>query len=135
MSEDPDQIHVAKQWIAKADNDLRNAEHTIQLEVDCPFDTVCFHAQQCAEKCLKALLVFHGIDPPRVHDVRMLVRQLPPQAAGRFDIEGLLVLNRYSVEARYPGEWDPILREDAEEALRLARLVRETTRELLSSGP
>ena len=45
-------------WIKKAESDLKTAEHTLTLKENCPFDTVCFHAQQCAEKYLKALLVY-----------------------------------------------------------------------------
>jgi len=57
--------HV-RQWIEKAEHDLRNAEHTMTLKEDCPFDTVCFHAQQCAEKYLKGFLVFQSSDFPEV---------------------------------------------------------------------
>ena len=43
-------------WVKKAESDLKTAEHTLTLKERCPFDTVCFHAQQCAEKYFKALL-------------------------------------------------------------------------------
>lgn len=39
-------ITVIREWLAKADHDLTNAAHTLSLGVDCPTDTVCFHAQQ-----------------------------------------------------------------------------------------
>ncbi|MBW8876798.1 MAG: HEPN domain-containing protein [Acidobacteria bacterium] len=48
---------VCKEWLFKADNDLANAAHTLKLGASCPTDTVCFHAQQCVEKYLKAVLV------------------------------------------------------------------------------
>ena len=41
---------IVSQWVEKAEHDLKNAEHTLTLQEDCPFDTVCYHAQQCAEK-------------------------------------------------------------------------------------
>ena len=47
MNMRPEVIHVVRQWVQKAEHDLKNAEHTLTLEDDCPFDTVCFHAQQC----------------------------------------------------------------------------------------
>ena len=34
---------VAREWIAKAENDLKNATHTLKLGADGPLDTVCFH--------------------------------------------------------------------------------------------
>jgi HEPN domain-containing protein len=46
-------------WIAKAENDLLNVENNL-LASRVPWDTVCFHAQQVAEKLLKAFLVFRG---------------------------------------------------------------------------
>jgi hypothetical protein len=42
----------------------------------------------------------------------------------------LQLLNRYSVEARYPGEWEPITRGDATHAVRAALRVRDVVRNL-----
>ncbi|MBI4384722.1 MAG: HEPN domain-containing protein [Nitrospinae bacterium] len=58
MSGPPDMVRLVRQWVEKAEHDLRNAEHALTLKDDCPFDTACFHTQQCAEKYLKALLSF-----------------------------------------------------------------------------
>lgn len=48
MNVRPETLSIVRDWVEKADNDLRNAEHTLTLRKDCPYDTVCFHAQQCA---------------------------------------------------------------------------------------
>jgi HEPN domain len=37
-------------------------------------------------------------------------------------------VNRYGVEARYPGDWEPITRADAEEAVKIARATRDAVR-------
>lgn len=66
-----EQNHCA--WIAKAENDLLNIRNNLAAQ-HVPWDTVCFHAQQAAEKLLKALLVYHGQSPSRTHD---LVRSNP----------------------------------------------------------
>lgn len=42
MSESPERIEVVRQWVAKAENDLRNAEHTLKMQEDCPLDTSVF---------------------------------------------------------------------------------------------
>jgi HEPN domain-containing protein len=55
-------LHVVQQWVQKAENDLTNAAHTLTLGKRAPTDTVCFHAQLCVEKYLKALLVAQEID-------------------------------------------------------------------------
>jgi len=70
-------LHVIRQWVEKAENDLKTAAHTLKLGKDCPTDTVCFHAQQCVEKYLKALLVFEGKDISRTHYISGLVQMLP----------------------------------------------------------
>jgi HEPN domain-containing protein len=67
---------VVREWLAKSENDLLTATHTLKLGRRCPTDTVCFHAQQCAEKCLKALLVLRGIDFPKTHDLEALAARL-----------------------------------------------------------
>jgi HEPN domain-containing protein len=53
-----------REWVTKAENDLKNAAHTIKLGERCPTDSVCLHAQQCVEKYVKAVLVLEGTDFP-----------------------------------------------------------------------
>ncbi|MHB8282277.1 MAG: HEPN domain-containing protein [bacterium] len=48
-----------KHWIIKAENDLKIAKDEM-ITNEPATDAVCFHAQQCAEKYLKAYLVFNG---------------------------------------------------------------------------
>jgi HEPN domain-containing protein len=44
---DPEKVAtVVSEWVAKAENDLKTAAHTLRLGKECPTDTVCFHAQQ-----------------------------------------------------------------------------------------
>lgn len=44
-------VDLAKQWLAKAKNDLLNADNNLRSEI-IPYDTVCFYCQQAAEKLL-----------------------------------------------------------------------------------
>lgn len=120
-----------RRWIEKAEHDLKNAEHTLTLGDDCPIDTVCFHAQQCAEKYLKALLVYRGVAPPQTHNLRILMQMVRAHMALGVAMDEVLSLNRYPVESRYPGDWDPIGREEAEAAVTVARAVRTAARALL----
>ena len=77
MRENSQALTVVREWVAKADNDLKTAVHTLKLGQECPTDTVCFHAQQCVEKYLKAYLVLQGVDFPKTHDIERLVALLP----------------------------------------------------------
>jgi HEPN domain-containing protein len=128
MSEPHENSGTVRQWIEKAEHDITNAEHTLTLRKNCPFDTVCFHAQQCAEKYLKALLVSRSIPFPKTHDLRILMQLVPKEVKLGLRMNEVLPLNRYTVEARYPGDWEPITRKEAKEAVAIARMVRKAVR-------
>jgi len=86
------------------------------------------HAQQCAEKYLKAKLVSLALEFPRTHDIKELFDLLP------FNVRPAVAeplqerLTSYTVEARYPDE-PPVDRAAAEQAVAIARQVREGIRE------
>lgn len=125
MSVRPDLLNVVRQWVVKAENDLKNAEHTLTMGEDCPLDTVCFHAQQCAEKYIKALLCYLSIDFPKSHDLGEMTQLLPPDISSPLTVLEQERLTDYATVTRYPGDWEPITREDAGAAVALARKVRE----------
>lgn len=128
MSEPRESRRRVAQWVEKAEHDLRTAEHTLTLKEDCPFDTVCFHAQQCVEKYLKGFLAFKSIDFPNTHDLVILLRLVTEAVRAGIEIGGVEPLNRYTIEARYPGDWEAITRDEAERAMALARSVRDAIR-------
>jgi len=126
----PNAIVVAREWIAKAENDLKNAAHTLRLGADCPTDTVCFHAQQCVEKYLKAFLVALEIAFPKTHDIETLAGLMPKRASVPLTVEQLRRLTDYATVMRYPGPYKPVTLSEAKDAVKLARRVR---REILRS--
>ena len=68
-------------------------------------DNVCFCAHQCAEKYLKAFLVFHKRPFPKTHHLQALLDyavDIDPTLENLR--EPLLQLEPYGVEIRYPGE-------------------------------
>ena len=64
---------VVRAWIDKADADYRAVQLLMASGKDCPLDIVCFQAQQCVEKYLKATLCAKGVDFPKIHDIGELV--------------------------------------------------------------
>ena len=118
----------------KAEEDLVLAEHGLNLRENCPYDLICYHAQQCAEKYLKALLTGHALRVPRTHDLRFLIRQMPADLHLGIELDHVLALNRYSIETRYPENWDDIERPEAERAVALARAVRDAVRPALPAA-
>jgi len=132
MSAPPDLIVWLRKWVSKAEADLRNAEHTLLLvDYDCPFETVGFHAQQCAEKYLKALIVAGGRNPPRTHDLDALFDLLRPDGLPGLGEGELAYLTPFGAEFRYPGDFEPSGRADAEKAMDIARRVRAAARATL----
>ena len=124
-------VRVAGEWVRKAENDLRNATHTLKLGEDCPTDTVCFHAQQCVEKYVKALLVLCGRDFPKTHNVDELLLRLPADvrtALTALTAEEQDRLTEYATVTRYPGDYEPIPLTEARAAVRLARRGRKAAR-------
>jgi len=95
------------------------------LNAGVAFDTVCFHAQQAAEKVLKAYLLAHGVDFPFTHDLaRLLVLCETREPA--FASLGLMAnsLTPYATTLRYDPAFWPSL-EDAREARDAAVMIRD----------
>jgi HEPN domain-containing protein len=122
---------VTQQWVQKAENDLQTATYTLQLGEEGPTDTICFHAQQCIEKYLKALLVLHGIEFPRTHNLGVLIARLPQQIRPQLTPEEQERLTDYATTTRYPGDYEPIPLGEAKSAVRLARRARRNIRKHL----
>jgi HEPN domain-containing protein len=122
---------IVREWITKAENDLKTASHTLKMRRGCPTDTVCFHAQQCVEKYLKALLAGKGIDFPRTHDIEHLVALLPESIWLRLGIEDQRRFTAYATATRYPGDYEPIPLAEAKQSVKIARRVRKELRSLL----
>ncbi len=131
MSADPETLHVIRQWVEKAENDFKNATHTLKLGSECPTDTVCFHAQQCVEKYLKALLVYDGKEISRTHHISELMRLLPARLRPQLSPYEQELLTDYAVSTRYPGDYEAIPLSEARRAVQIARRVRRHVRALL----
>jgi len=129
---DPEKIRaVVREWVEKAENDLENAVRVLRSGDDCPADTVCFHAEQCVEKYLKALLVWKGIPFPKTHNIRDLLLLLPSGVRPRLGSSEQERLTEYATVTRYPGEYEPVSVAEARKAVALARRIRRSIREYL----
>jgi HEPN domain-containing protein len=96
-------MQVVGEWTAKAENDLKTATHTLTLGEECPTDTVCFHAQQCIEKSIKAYLASKNIDFPKTHDLGRLILLMPKSDRPKLTVTEQRRFTAYATEARYPG--------------------------------
>jgi HEPN domain-containing protein len=131
MNVRPEVVEVLRQWVRKAEHDLEAASRIIAVEEGCPFDTVCFHCHQAAEKYMKCLLTCLGIQAPRTHDLKALAALIPLTQAFPLRIEDLVLLNPYAVDVRYADDWHEPRSSDARRALALALDVRAAVRHIL----
>jgi len=106
MKRTPEQVvwDFVHDWLRKAEGDLRAAEHLLEVEQD-DFFTATFHAQQAAEKFLKALLVRFQIPFPKTHNIEQLLDLATPSAASiQEELASATLLTPFGVEFRYPGD-------------------------------
>ena len=109
-----------QQWLGKAEQDLAAARVLFGSGLE-HYENVGFHAQQAAEKYIKAFLVRHQVEFTKIHDLarlRALVAQVDADLATALTPAD--VLTPYGVEFRYPGDLGVVSQEQAQEALFLA---------------
>lgn len=123
---------VALEWVLKAEEDLRAASHLLKAGKQCPTSAVAFHAQQCVEKYLKAVLVMQSLAFPKTHDVEKLIGLLPLDVAISLPVAEQRILSVYGTVTRYPGDYEPVSMKDARKAVSTARRIK---RELRSALP
>ena len=123
---------AARAWLAKSSSDLRSAR--LLMDADPPeTDVAAFLSQQAAEKCLKGFLAYHGVDPPRTHDLGLLADLAAEHREALRALDDIArPLGRFAVEVRYPFIEDPPDREEAAQAVKRAGRICQRTRELLN---
>ena len=111
-----------REWISKGEGDYFSALREFRARRNVNHDSTCFHAQQCVEKHLKAVLVSLRLTFARTHDLLPLlntcVTRHPLWVAWRDDVEWL---SQYAVLFRYPGE--SATRDDARRAIGIMKRI------------
>jgi len=114
---------LAHEWFAHADEDILSCEAIIK-EGGGP-STVCFLSHLIAEKYLKGLLVASEKDLVKIHDLAKLANLLNKDFPAIDELtDGLLILNKYCIDARYPGASEGFSWKEAKEAFEIAKEVR-----------
>ena len=117
------------EWIEKTEGDYT----TVQLLQQSPIsskDVICFHAQQCIEKYLKAWLQEANIPIPRTHNLEELLSLIVPIfPAWNSWQPDFSTLSEHAVDFRSPGK--SATAENAEHAAKICNIVREAIRKTL----
>lgn len=124
---------LARDWLTFARDDLAAAELLLN-EAASP-RIVCFHAQQAAEKAMKALLVKEQIRFERTHDLVAIRELFPAGFQLKADREALSALSRWAVEPRYPADTPDATTSDATAAIRVARVIVDAVVAALPDTP
>jgi HEPN domain-containing protein len=119
-------LQDVRAWLSKAELDLKAAAHEMAAPSERLWGDVVFHAQQAAEKAMKAFLAWHDAPFRKTHNLEELGHQCAAVDAtlGRVADEAA-PLTEYAWKFRYPGETDEPDCAEAEAALAAARNVYE----------
>ena len=107
-----------KLWVKYAKADLALA--SIPLPPGVMYSQLCFHAQQAAEKALKAVLIYLEIDFPNTHSIQKLIELLPDGLQAQEVVSQAVILTPYAVQARYPGDVEEVSESEYNEAISIA---------------
>lgn len=111
-----------EEWLARANGDLALAR--APLPEGGFYEDLCFHAQQAAEKALKAVYLARGWRFRYVHALEELITGLRSQGLEVPDeVANAVGLSDYAFETRYPGVAERVTEEECTRAAALAREV------------
>src|SRR5690349_10582329 len=95
---------TTQKWINKAEGDWASAQREVVVTQSPNYDLVCFLAQQCAEKYLKARLIEAGLPFRKTHDLEELLQGiLPIEPTWNALLMDAQFLTSFAVDVRYPG--------------------------------
>ena len=119
----PDEVEPGepRDWLRHAKSDLELARTRRNSKI--LLEDLCFHAQQTAEKALKAVLVFNSVPFPKTHNMRTLMDLLPEELNLPEEAKGVARLTDYAVLTTIPGALEPVTEEEYMEAMRIAEAV------------
>ena len=121
------ELNRALAWVDKAEEDYELALMAIRRRKRPLPGGACYHSQQCAEKYLKAFILYHSRLFPYTHDL-LALKDLCAQIDPPFILDEDLLeqLNAYAIGIRYPGE--EVTLEEAREAVVAMKTVRRFVR-------
>ena len=118
------------EWAETAEEDYAIVKLIQQAPTQGLNNPICFHAQQCIEKYLKAWLQEANLPVPRPHDVKELLDLIVPTLpAWRAWEAAFSEFDKYAVDARYPGYFATAI--DAQQAVQICTEVRQAVRATL----
>lgn len=119
MPHNPPVCGGSDDWLSRARSDLALA--SVRPAKNIRLEDLCYHAQQSVEKALKAILIYSESAFPRTHNIKTLTGLLPQGIFRDPILDAAAILTDYAVTARYPGEVEPVTKDELKTALHIAR--------------
>lgn len=114
-----------EEWLFKAENDLESARILLKADKKL-YDVVVYHAQQCAEKALKAYLAEKNSKIDKTHSLAVLTEYCAAIDNDFLSLkDAISFLNPYVIMYRYPLDELMPPKKDTETALQYADTVLE----------
>ena len=135
MAPDDARAEDVHAWLQKVQFDLKACAHALSSDDQGLWPDAVFHAQQAAEKSLKAFLAWHDKPFRKTHSIEELGSAcvvLDPTLASAVD--PAVPLTEYAWKFRYPGEPNVLSREEADEAFRAARELHKAITERIPTN-
>lgn len=106
--------------------------YSIGIDEDIRFEELCFELQQCVEKSLKALLIYHNIKFKKIYTILELLDLLVKNNIFLPDeILESVRLTQYTVETRDPDDFVKITEEEYKQAVKIADTVFNWIQEII----
>ena len=96
---------MTAEWVVKAEGDFATMQREARVTERPNYEAICFHAQQCAERYLKARLYEAEVPFGKIHDLMALLDQVSRVEPGWESFrEDLGYISDLAVTMNYPGE-------------------------------
>lgn len=118
---------IVKEWLRRGEDDEAYARSLLRDRDVAPWG-IGFHAQQMAEKFLKAYLVSVKADFPKVHQLDRLLKlcaEVDQAFANKDLVKNARSLSEHYYAERYPGTMQEVTWSEAEQALLQAEEIKE----------
>src|SRR5258707_9219570 len=125
---------TTREWVQKAEGDYVAVSILLRSRKPNRYDVICYHAQQCAEKYLKARLIEAGIAFPKTHLLSILLPLVAPvEPFWAVFAPEMRILETWAVLPRYPGL--NATNASTRVAVRICRQLRDAARIALALKP
>ncbi|OGI03000.1 MAG: hypothetical protein A2Y25_03645 [Candidatus Melainabacteria bacterium GWF2_37_15] len=121
-------------WLKRAKSNyiLGSTYNVDNLPEEIFLEDLCFEFQQCAEKSIKAVLVYNGVEFPWTHNINELLNSVLDNTTIEIpaEVKKATQLTKYAVRSRYP-HWNIITKEEFIKAQNIAETVYNWAKQII----